>query len=273
MVRGFLELHLYGFLVAMGVMVGALVAEKVRQEHVARGTWQVANLQGRSVWDVLPWVVIPGVVGARLYHVIDWWSYYGQNLREIPQVWQGGLGIYGAIGGGVVGLVIWTHRTYKSDRTNRFWEWLDLVGIGLPLGQAIGRWGNYFNQELYGKPTNLPWAIYIDPAHRVSGVEQYTHFHPLFLYESMWNIVVFYVIICCWRRKKWKVGSGLFFTLYIMFYSIGRFFLEQLRIEPWSVQILFFGRVAMAQLVSAMLILVALANLGRLIKQHKLEKI
>ncbi|MBI4035211.1 MAG: prolipoprotein diacylglyceryl transferase [Candidatus Chisholmbacteria bacterium] len=221
-------MQFYGLMVTAGIVMGGIWAEKIRKRQ---------NLK-ISVWDALVWVVIPGVIGARLYHVIDWWEYYRQNSLLIPAVWTGGLGIFGAIGGGVGGLW-WFTKRYKQD----FLSWLDLVGVGAPLGQAIGRWGNFFNQELYGRQTNLPWGIYIE---RENG-----YFHPLFLYESVWNLVVFGVV--WWLLRFWgKLKTGSFFAIYLLGYSAGRLILESLRVGNWQV-----GGVAVAQAVSLILVVLS----------------
>jgi phosphatidylglycerol:prolipoprotein diacylglycerol transferase len=112
---------------------------------------------------------------------------------------------------------------------------MDIVAPGLILAQAIGRWGNFFNQELYGYPTDLPWAIYIDPAHRLAGYEAFSHFHPLFLYESVWNVLGCILLLVVGRKLKNHLLNGDIFFLYVIYYSVGRFFLEGLKIDVWSV--------------------------------------
>ena len=191
----------YGAIVSLGIGVGAWIAGRASKR--------------KEIWDVLPWIVIPGVIGARAYHVIDWWEYYRQHLWLVPVVWTGGLGIYGGVAGGVVGLWLWCKKNGQ-----KLGEWLDIAAVGLPLGQAIGRGGNYFNQELYGKATSLPWAIYIKA--------EDGYFHPLFLYESLWNLFVFGVM---WRLRRMR---GVF-IVYLGLYGLGRFGLEGLRMENWWV--------------------------------------
>ena len=195
------DMNWYGLMITAGLGVGTWVAGRVARK--------------KDVWGALPWVVIPGVIGARLYHVIDWWWYYGDHLALAPAVWTGGLGIFGGIGGGIVGLWLFCRKN-KQD----FLGWLDVVAVGLPLGQAIGRWGNWFNQELYGKQTNLPWGVYIE--------KEAGYFHPLFLYESIWNLLVFGIV---WRLRRRKN----LFVIYLGLYGLGRFGLEWLRLESWPV--------------------------------------
>jgi len=225
--------HLYGLMIGLGVLVGAWVASK----------------KDKKIWDCLVWVIGGGIIGARLYHVVDWWSYYSQHLSQIPAVWQGGMGIYGGILGGILGLWIYTRR--REEPNLRFLKMLDAGALGLPLGQAIARWGNYFNQELYGLPTNLPWGIYIRPENRLLEVMDFKYFHPLFLYESLWCLIIFIIIINI--IKVIPMGKGKIFAVYLGLYGLGRFFLEFLRLEAWTI-----NGVNVAQMISAGLILGAL---------------
>ena len=194
--------NFYGFFIAIGVFVGAFVVKKLQKKL--------------PVFDILPYLLIPGIVGARLYHVIDYWQYYSENLGQIIAVWHGGLGIFGGILGGFFGL--WFCLKLKFKKAN-FLSFLDLGVIGLSIGQAIGRWGNFFNQELYGLPTDLPWGIFIEG-------EKY---HPLFFYESIGCLIIFIIIIKIIKRKK----VGITFFTYLFLYSFLRFWLEFLRIERW----------------------------------------
>jgi phosphatidylglycerol:prolipoprotein diacylglycerol transferase len=186
--------------------------------------------------DVLTFMVIAlplSVLGARLYHVISSWGFYSQNPRLILAIWEtgGGLGIYGVIVGALIALIIFTRHWKKDIRV-----WMDIFAPMLILGQAIGRWGNYFNQELYGLPTNLPWAIYIDPSRRLSGYEAFSRFHPLFLYESILDLIGFFMLMYVARKIGKKLPKGDIMLLYAMYYSVVRFFLEGLRIpsEVWT---------------------------------------
>ena len=242
--------NLYGLMVGLGIVVGASVAERLRQWIMDNGEWKMSGKVG--VWDVLLWMIVPGIVGARLYHVVDYWQevYVGQWWL-IPQVWTGGLGIYGALLGGMVGLWLFCKR-HKQN----FLQWLDVIAFGLPIGQAIGRCGNYFNQELYGKLTSLPWGIYIEPQHRLVGYEQYSYFHPAFLYESLWSLVTFGVLLVFARRYGMRLKSGTFFTLYLLFYFLGRFFLEYIKIPDWTATM-------PNQLISGIIFLVSIGLLVR----------
>jgi len=215
---GSLTVGWYGILITTGVLAAigvAFIEAKRRGEHT------------EHLINMALFVIPLGIIGARLYHVIDQWDYYIQNPGLI--IGGQGLGIFGAIIGGVVGLVIYTR--WKKLSTLR---WLDILAPGVILAQAIGRWGNFLNQELYGYPTDLPWAIYIDPAHRLHGYEAYSHFHPLFLYESLWNLLGFLVLMLLGHKLHNRLRYGDIFCLYIIWYGIGRFFLEGLKLDVWT---------------------------------------
>lgn len=239
---GGLVFHLYGLLIALGVLAGFWSAGKMRKKLSENRAW----LRSVEVWDGLWWVLIPAVVGARIYHVIDLWDYYRKNLTLIPAVWTGGLGIFGAIIGGLVGLWFFTRLRQFS-----FLTMLDLVGFGLPVGQAIGRWGNFFNQELYGRPTDLPWGIAIDLENRLVGFKEFTYFHPLFLYESLWSLLVFGILVLIWRVKGNKLISGTYFSIYLVLSGVGRFWLEGLRIQAWEI-----AGIRVAQIMSISFIII-----------------
>jgi phosphatidylglycerol:prolipoprotein diacylglycerol transferase len=209
----------YGIMIAIGVVaaIGIALVEANRRKESTNHVLGMALL------------VIPlGAIGARMYHVIDQWDYYMQHPWQI--IGGQGLGIFGAIIGGALGLIIYTH--WKKLSTLR---WLDILAPGLILAQAIGRWGNYFNQELYGYPTNLPWAIYIDPAHRLPGYESYNYFHPLFFYEFLWDLLGFIFLMILGRKLHKRLRDGDVFFLYVIYYSIGRFYLEGLKINVWTI--------------------------------------
>jgi len=215
---GPIQVAWYGIFIAMAVAAAVTVASFE------------ARRRGESVDHLLNMLllILPlGIVGARLYHVIDQWSYYSQNPGLI--IGGRGLGIYGAVIGGAVGLIVYTK--WKRLSTLR---WLDIVAPGLILAQAIGRWGNFFNQELYGYPTNLPWAVYIDPAHRLPGFESYSHFQPLFLYESLLNLLGFGILLYVSRKYGKRLLPGELFIGYVIYYGIVRFILEGFKIDVWK---------------------------------------
>jgi len=171
------------------------------------------------------WGVLGGIVGARIYHVVTSWSTVNGEWWEPFAVWEGGLGVWGGIAGGVLAGAWVVHRAGES-----VFAFMDAVAPGLLLAQAIGRWGNYFNQELFGKPTDLPWGLEIDPENRPEGYANSETFHPTFLYESLWNLLGVVVLLLVDRRFRIK-PPGLF-CLYVAWYTFFRFFEELLRIDP-----------------------------------------
>jgi len=233
----------YGTTIAIAVLVGAWAASF---EAKRRGQ------DSQSIWEALPWVLIFGLVGARAYHVLHFLEFYRANPVSVLFVWNGGLGIFGALLGGLLGLWVWARQ--KPAAFRRVKELLDVVAPGIALGQAIGRLANFFSQELYGWPTDLPWGIYIRPENRFPGLENFEYFHPLFLYECLWSLLNFIILMEILRRSKIKnwLLTGERFLFYISFYALGRFFLEGLRIEGWTLAPL--SGVRVAQLLSILII-------------------
>jgi len=175
-----------------------------------------------------------GIIGARLYHVITDWHLFSGHPEKIIQIQQGGLGLPGVIAGGALGAYIGARRCGLS-----FGTVADCIAPGLILAQALGRWGNYFNQELFGGPSTLPWAVTIDPALRPPEYASYTTFVPTFLYESLWNLGVFAVLMAVIIPRLWnRVRPGTIFAFYLLLYGIGRLWIETLRVDPAQV---FFG--------------------------------
>jgi prolipoprotein diacylglyceryl transferase len=215
---GPLPIRAYALCIIAGVVVAVWLGER---RWVARGG------KPGQVGDIALWAVPFGLVGGRLYHVAtDWRLYFGEGRDPVSAlyVWQGGLGIWGAIALGAVGAWI-ACRRYGV----RFPPLADALAPGVVIAQAIGRWGNWFNQELYGRPTTLPWGLEIDPTHRVDGYEQYATFHPTFLYESVWNLGTAALVI--WADRRFRLGHGRAFALYVMAYTAGRGWIEALRID------------------------------------------
>ncbi|MFA6421795.1 MAG: prolipoprotein diacylglyceryl transferase [Candidatus Buchananbacteria bacterium] len=185
-----------------------------------------------DIFDLALWLIIGGIIGARLYDVflIDW-SYFRNHLVDIIKIWQGGIAIHGAIIGGLISSLAWA----KIKKRN-FWKFAALIFTVLPLGQAIGRWGNYFNQELFGRPTNLPWGIPISLDNRQLEYSNFQYFHPTFFYESILNLILFFVLLFVYKKNRLK---PIFIPIiYLMGYSIIRFSTEFIRIDPTPV---YFG--------------------------------
>ena len=219
---GPLPLRAYSLCILVGIFVAMWVGDR---RWVARGG------QRGLVFDVAMWAVPFGIVGGRLYHLAtDWESYFGPGglgLGRAVAIWEGGLGIWGAIALGGVGAWIACRRAGVPLPPMG-----DALCVGIALAQAIGRLGNWFNQELFGRPTDLPWGLRIDLAHRPQGYEQYTTFHPTFLYELLWLLAVAGVV--AWVDRRWQLGHGRAFALYVALYCVGRLGIELLRIDPAS---------------------------------------
>lgn len=225
---GPLTIRFYAILIILGAIAGAWLAARQAKKH---------GEDSEIVLDLLPWLLIGGIIGARLWHVFTpsasniaqgvTTENYLKNPIEILKMWKGGLGIPGGVIGGALALII-----YTKARKLSFWQWADFIAPGLLIGQAIGRWGNFVNQEVYGRPSNLPWAITIDPQYRISGFEFVEKYHPLFLYESLLNLLGAGVLLWVDRKFKDKLFKGDIFFGYLIWYSTVRFALEFLRLDP-----------------------------------------
>ena len=213
---GPLTFRWYGLMIAIGLLSAIFVSA------------YLAKRRGRNpddVYSLALWLAIGGIIGARLYDfvIIEFDYFIGQPL-DIFKIWQGGLAIHGAVIGGVLVMIAWCRA-----KKQKIFDWLDLAAVGMPLGQAIGRFGNYFNQELFGGPTNLPWGIPIDMAHRPIQYLSSTHFHPAFLYESILNFILFLILFFLMRKDKLPAGAVA--LLYIAGYGLIRFMIEFIRID------------------------------------------
>lgn len=227
------KLHFYGLLIVVGILVASTLI-----------AW-LAKRDGRDpdhVWNGLVWAVVGGIIGARLWFIFfppvssveagqDTWWMLGHPLSSggALDFFSGGLGIFGALIGGIIAVALYARR----KKLTGFWAWIDMAIVGFPLGHAIGRWGNYVNQELYGKPTSLPWGIQIDnPPLEYATAEA---FHPLFLYESLWNLILCSCLVWLWLNYRHGMRRGDFVLIYIVGYGVVRFFLEFLRVETAEV--------------------------------------
>ncbi|OIO47771.1 MAG: prolipoprotein diacylglyceryl transferase [Parcubacteria group bacterium CG1_02_37_51] len=212
---GWFRVHWYGLIMVIAILVGLWLVNRLAQQQ------EFAKAQ----WDKLVfYVLLSGLLGARLYHVFLEWTYYQEHLLDIFKVWQGGLAIHGAIIFGAAIVYLFCRRQQWS-----LFLVLDIMSLGIILGQAIGRWGNYFNQEIFGQPTDLPWGIFINEINRPLELMQTVYYHPTFLYESLLNLILFIILYFSFNRLiRWP---GLVFSGYLVGYSIIRFSLEFLRID------------------------------------------
>ena len=229
---GPLSIHAYGLMIALGV-IGAVWLLGRRLESKGQGTREDASA-------IAVWAVIAGVIGSRLYHVATDWDNFKHDLGRIPQIWRGGLGIPGGILFGALAAVWAFRRRGISPAVG-----LSAAAPALPLAQAIGRWGNWWNQELFGKATTLPWGLRIDTEHLPAGYVPGTTFHPTFLYESLWNFALCIVLLRV--DRKFRLRPGRLFAMYVVGYAVGRFWIEGLRIDPAHT----FGGLRLNQWVAA----------------------
>ena len=207
---------MYGLILAVGVLVAVYVAEH---------RWRRRGYPKDGIYDISFWVVIWGVIGARLYHVITDYQRFEDDPWRAFQIWRGGLSIWGAVLGGAIAVIVITRRRHLPTLVV-----MDCMAPGIVLAQAIGRWGNYFNQELFGKPSTLPWALEIAPSHRPAGYMQYATFRPTFLYESLACLAIVGILLLTEQRAQLKIGQT--FALYVALYTFARFWFENMRIDP-----------------------------------------
>jgi phosphatidylglycerol:prolipoprotein diacylglycerol transferase len=247
---GPLFIYWYAILIMLGALGATIMAA------------QLAKRKGEdpeTPWDMLPWLLIGGIIGARLWHIFTppasmveqgiTTGYYLTHPLDALNIRNGGLGIPGAVMGGAFALWL-----YCRKKRIKMMFWMDLIAPGLALAQAVGRWGNFMNQEVYGAPSTLPWAITIDLAHRLPGFENYATYHPLFLYESLWNLFVMGLLLYLGMTLKDRLIDGDIFRFYLFLYPFARFLLEFLRLDPSPVAGLNVNQTLMAVLMAASII-------------------
>jgi phosphatidylglycerol:prolipoprotein diacylglycerol transferase len=216
---GQLRIYWYGLFIVLGVLAALTATLKMSKKF---------GLSPNKIFDFSFWIIIGGIIGARIYHVLLEWPYYNQNLMSTFKVWEGGLAIHGSIIGGLLILFYFS----RKEKIN-FWLAAAVFTPGLALGQAIGRWGNYFNQELFGKPTNLPWGIPINPINRPVRYFSSEFFHPTFLYESLGDLAIFIILLIIVSKllKKNRSNYKVIIFSYLIMYSALRFGMEFLRTD------------------------------------------
>ncbi|WP_164929526.1 prolipoprotein diacylglyceryl transferase [Gloeobacter violaceus] len=221
----------YSLLILAGIIAGTLLSQKLAPER---------KVAPEVLSDLVVWLVVGAIPMARLYYVLfEWQRFAGEPWWKVFAIWEGGIAIHGAILGGLLAGWLFCRRNGYSLLTM-----IDLAAPGLILGQAIGRWGNFFNSEAYGAPTNLPWKLFIPEANRPPGMAAFAYYHPTFLYESLWNLGVLALLLFVFFRFK-NLRPGSIACLYALAYSVGRFWIEGLRLDSLMV-----GPLRTAQLVS-----------------------
>jgi len=223
---------MYGIIISSGILISLLVGERLIKK---------SDLNTDLYWGSSLWIIIGGVAGARFFHVLEYWEHYALEPITTLFIHNGGLRIYGGILGGILSLII-----FFKLKKKKFIKYLDVSAVVIPLGQAIGRWGNFVNKEILGTPTNLPWGMYVPPKYRPEHLINNDIYHPIFLYESLLDIMLFFVLLLLYQRKtvlqktnsKQKPLYSLkgFFTLaYIAGYGLIRFSTEFVRLDPWTI--------------------------------------
>ncbi len=255
---GTFKIYFYALVILTGALLAAWLAS-VRAKK--RG------LDTDLIWDMLPWLLIAGIVGARIWHILTppasmveqgiTTHYYLTHPLDMLKIRNGGLGIPGAVIGGALALYIYSRRHKIS-----FPVFVDLIAPGLALAQAVGRWGNFFNQEVYGAPTDLPWKLFIDTAHRLPEYTDVAYYHPLFFYEFLYNLLNMGILLWIGKRFANRLKDGDIFLTYLIIYPIGRFFLEFLRLDPSPVAGINVNQTTMAA--------IALCAVIALILRHRL---
>jgi len=249
-----LNIYYYGIILAIAICTGVIFSDWIGIKYF--------NLKKETIIDLAPYLIIFGIIGARLYYCILDYNFYLRFPTEIFALRHGGISIHGAIFGGIIGLIIFA----KKHKLSVF-NLMDVCAVSLPLSQAIGRWGNFFNSEAYGTPTNLPWGLYISPSYRQIPYLDYEFFHPAFLYESILDLIIFFILLFLVSKQKLK-KSGQLTLYYLILYSLARILVEMCRID--SVKYIF--NIPVAILMSVGIIIVSLFLLLKSFNCNKKEE-
>lgn len=249
------NIYFYGVIMAMAIVAGTLISDYVGEKFYA--------LKKETVVDMAPYLIITGIIGARLYYCLLNFDFYLRFPTEIIAIRHGGISIHGAILGGLIGLIIFAHRKKLSVA-----KLCDITAVGLAFAQAIGRWGNFFNSEAFGTPTNLPWKLYIAPQYRPIPYTDYNYFHPTFLYESIFDLIIFGILFLIIKKQHSK-KDGNIALLYLILYSVVRIFVENIRID--SVCYVFGMPVAMVVSIGIIIISAGVLVYRNFPKKKELE--
>ncbi len=240
---GFLTVRYYSLFFVAGIVLAYFIAKaKALKKGISELLFD----------EIIFWTILTGFISARLYYVLFYFDQYKSNLPEIFMIWHGGLAIYGGLIGGLVALYFLS----KKHQIN-FFSITDAIVFALPLAQSIGRFGNYFNYEAFGRPTNLPWKMFVPEQFRPEGFSTFSFFHPTFAYEILFNLFVFLLL---WRIEKKAFKTGVLTGAYLVLYSIGRFFIEQVRLDS-----AYLGTFRVDQIVALLLIF---AGFGIIINRY-----
>lgn len=249
---GTFKIYFYALVILLGVLLAAWLSALQAKKK---------GINSDYVWDMLPWLLIAGIIGARIWHILTppqsmvdqgiTTHYYLTHPIEMLKFRNGGLGIPGGVIGGAIALFI-----YARKRKTSFAMWADIIAPGLALAQAVGRWGNFFNQEVYGAPTDLPWKLFIEPSRRLPEYADVAYYHPLFLYEMIYNLLNMVLLLWLGKRFASRLKNGDIFLMYLVIYPVGRFFLEYLRLDPSP-----FGTINVNQTIMGLIALIAAAVL------------
>ena len=252
------KIYFYGILIMLGALAATWLAARRAKQF---------GQDPEMAWDLLPWALIGGIIGARIWHILTppqsmveegiTTIYYLTHPLEAISIRNGGLGIPGAVIGGFLAVYLYMRRKESSVLV-----WADIIAPGLALAQAVGRWGNFFNQELYGAPTNLPWKLFIAENARLDGFRDVAYYHPLFLYESLWNLMNMGVLLWASKRFRSVLKAGDIFLLYLVIYGVGRFLLEFLRLDPSPVAGMNANQTLMLVVASVSAVLLFLRHRG-----------